>query len=184
MVLAAVLSVEASGDKKNNMEPYKLKEIRRYEIGLCTSLPSLLVFGFAFFAGDWIAKIFFAILCIAPGFWLFYSWQGYRWLKKQTNVCYALVIDENGMLLGYDNGDVILSWDKISGVRFLRKKVEDGGRLGVLVVIEKDGEEVIFNLDRHAPINFFRIRRAIRYFSKREDIVMESSNLLWMWFRA
>ena len=169
---------------KNNMEPYKLKEIRRYEIGLCTSLPSLLVFGFAFFAGDWIAKIFFAILCIAPGFWLFYSWQGYRWLKKQTNVCYALVIDENGMLLGYDNGDVVLSWDKISGVRFLRKKVEDGGRLGVLVVIEKDGEEVIFNLDRHAPINFFRIRRAIRYFSKREDIVMESSNLLLMWMRA
>ena len=55
------------------MAPYKLKEIRRYEIGLCTSLPSLLVFGFAFFAGDWIAKIFFAILCIAPGFWLFYS---------------------------------------------------------------------------------------------------------------
>ena len=166
------------------MAPYKLKEIRRYEIGLCTSLPSLLVFGFAFFAGDWIAKIFFAILCIAPGFWLVYCWKGYKCFKKQTNVYYALVIDENGMQMGYDNGDVVLSWDKISGVRFLRKKVEDGGRLGVLVVIEKDGEEVIFNLDRHAPINFFRIRRAIRYFSKREDIVMESSNLLLMWFRG
>ena len=80
------------------MEPYKLKEIRRYEIGLCTSLPSLLVFGWVFWAGDWIVKIMMAIPCIASGFWLFYSWQGYRWLKKQTNVCYALVIDENGML--------------------------------------------------------------------------------------
>ena len=126
------------------MEPYKLKEIRRFKIGLCQSVTSLLVLGLIFFVGDWIAKIAMAVLCIAPGFWLFYSWQGYRWLKKQTNVCYALVIDENGMQMGYDNGDVVLSWDKISGVRFLRKKVEDGGRLGVLVVIQKDGEEVIY----------------------------------------
>ena len=100
-----------------------------------------------------------AVLCIAPGFWLAYSWQGYRWLRKQANVCYALVIDENGMQMGYDNGDVVLSWDKISGVRFLRKKVEDGGRLGVLVVIQKDGEEVIFNLGRHAPINYLGVRK-------------------------
>jgi hypothetical protein len=57
---------------KNNMEPYKLKEIRRYEIGLCTSLPSLLVFGFAFFAGDWIAKIFllFYVLLLVFGFFI------------------------------------------------------------------------------------------------------------------
>ena len=133
------------------MEPYKLKEIRRYEIGLCTSLISLSVIGLAFFTGDWIAKIFMAIPFIGFGFWLFYSWQGYRWLKKQTNVCYALVIDENGMLLGYDNGDVILSWDKISGVRFLRKK-EDGVCLALLVVEPKDGEEVIFNLGRQKRI--------------------------------
>ena len=166
------------------MAPYKLKEIRRFKIGLCQSITSLLVLGLIFFVGDWIAKIAMAILCIAPGFWLVYSWKGYRCFKKQTNVYYALVIDENGMQMGYDNGDVVLSWDKISGVRFLRKKVEDGGRLAVLVVIQKDGDEVIFNLGRHAPINYFRIRRAIWYFSKREDIVLESSNLLLMWFRG
>ena len=166
------------------MAPYKLKEIRRFKIGLCQSITSLLVLGLVFWAGDWIVKIMMAILCIAPGFWLVYCWKGYKCFKKQTNVFYALVIDENGMQMGYDNGDVVLSWDKISGVRFLRKKVEDGGRLGVLVVIQKDGEEVIFNLGRHAPINYFRIRRAIRYFSKREDIVMESSNLLVMWLRG
>ena len=98
-------------------------------------------------------------------------------------MCYALVIAENGMLLGYDNGDVVLSWDDISGVRFLRKK-EDGVQLGLLVVNHKDGKELIFNLCRHAPINYFRIRRAIRYFSKREDIILESSNLLMMWMRT
>ena len=166
------------------MEPYKLKEIWRFEVGLCQSLASLLVLGLVFWAGDWIVKIMMAIPCIASGFWLVYCWKGYKCFKKQTNVFYALVIDENGMQMGYDNGDVVLSWDKISGVRFLRKKVEDGGRLGVLVVIQKDGEEVIFNLGRHAPINYFRIRRAIRYFSRREDIVMESSNLLVMWLRG
>ena len=165
------------------MEPYKLKEIRRFKIGLCQSLVSLLVLGLVFWAGDWIVKIMMAILCIAPGFWLVYSWKGYRCFKKQTNVFYALVIDENGMQMGYDNGDVVLPWDKISGVRFLRKK-EDGVRLALLVVKHKNGEEVIFNLGRHAPINYFRIRRAIRCFSKREDIVMESSNLLLMWMRA
>ena len=147
------------------------------------SVTSLLVLGLIFFVGDWIAKIAMAILCIAPGFWLVYSWKGYRCFKKQTNVYYALVIDENGMQMGYDNGDVVLSWDKISGVRFLRKK-EDGVCLALLVVEPKDGEEVIFNLGRHAPINYFRIRRAIRYFSRREDIVLESSNLLLMWFRG
>ena len=166
------------------MEPYKLKEIRRFKIGLCQSLVSLLVIGLVFFVGDWIAKIAMAIPCIASVFWLVYCWKGYKCFKKQTNVFYALVIDENGMQMGYDNGDVVLSWDKISGVRFLKKKVEDGGRLGVLVVIQKDGEEVIFNLGRHAPINYFRIRRAIWYFSRREDIVLESSNLLLMWFRG
>ena len=165
------------------MEPYKLKEIRRFEIGLCSSLIILLVVGLAFFTGDWLAKIFMAVPVIASGFWLFYSWQGYRWLKKQAKVYYALVIDENGMQLGYDNGDVVLSWDDISGVRFLRKK-EDGVQLGLLVVKHKNGEEVTFNLCRHAPINYFRIRRAIRYFSKREDIVLESSNLLLMWLRT
>lgn len=139
----------------NNMAPYKLKEIRRFKIGLCQSITSLLVLGLIFFVGDWIAKIAMAVLCIAPGFWLAYSWQGYRWLRKQTNECYALVIDENGMQMGYDNGDVVLSWDKISGVRFLRKKVEDGGRLGVLVVIQKDGEEVIFNLGRLRLLTIF-----------------------------
>ena len=137
------------------MAPYKLKEIRRFKIGLCQSITSLLVLGLIFFVGDWIAKIAMAVLCIAPGFWLAYSWQGYRWLRKQTNECYALVIDENGMQMGYDNGDVVLSWDKISGVRFLRKKVEDGGRLGVLVVIQKDGEEVIFNLGRLRLLTIF-----------------------------
>ena len=166
------------------MEPYKLKEIRRFKIGLCQSITSLLVWGLVIFTADWIVKIIMAILFIFHAYWLFYSWKGYRCFKKQTKVYYALVIDENGMQLGYDNGDVVLSWDDISGVRFLRKKVEDGGRLGVLVVILKDGEEVIFNLGRHAPINYFRIRRAIWYFSRREDIVMESSNLLLMWMRA
>ena len=95
----------------------------------------------------------------------------------------VLFIDENGIQLGYDNGDVVLPWNDISGIRFLRKK-EDGVRLGLLVVNHKNGEEVTFNLCRHAPINYFRIRRAIKYFSRREDIVMKSSNLLLMWLRT
>ena len=165
------------------MEPYKLKETRRFVIGIYQSLFILLGFGLMIFTGDWIVKIVMAILCILPAFWLVYSWKGYKCFKEQTKVDYALVIDENGMQLAYDNGDVVLSWDDISGVRFLRKK-EDGVNLGLLVVKHKNGEEVIFNLCRHAPINYFRIRRAIRCFSKREDIVMESSNLLVMWLRG
>ena len=165
------------------MEPYKLKETRRFVIGMCQSLPVLVVLGLVIFTADWIVKIIMAILFIFYAYWLFYSWKGYRCFKKQTKVYYALVIDENGMQLGYDNGDVVLSWDDISGVRFLRKK-EDGVQLGLLVVNHKDGKELIFNLCRHAPINYFRIRRAIRYFSKREDIILESSNLLLMWMRT
>jgi len=165
------------------MEPYKLKETRRFVIGICQSLIGLVVWGLVIFTADWIVKIIMAILFIFYAYWLFYSWKGYRCFKKQTKVYYALVIDENGMQLGYDNGDVVLSWDDISGVRFLRKK-EDGVQLGLLVVNHKDGKELIFNLCRHAPINYFRIRRAIRYFSKREDIILESSNLLLMWMRT
>jgi hypothetical protein len=165
------------------MEPYKLKEIRRFVIGIYQSLFSLLALGLIFFTSGWIVKIIMAILCIVSAFWFVYSWKSYKCLKEQTKVYYALIIDENGIQLGYDNGDVVLPWNDISGIRFLRKK-EDGVRLGLLVVNHKNGEEVIFNLCRHAPINYFRIRRAIRYFSRREDIVMKSSNLLLMWLRT
>ena len=165
------------------MEPYKLKETRRFVIGICQSLIGLVIFGVIFFSAGWIVKIVMAILCILPAYWLVYSWKAYKCLKAQTEVYYALVIDENGMQMAYYNGDVVLSWDDISGVRFLRKK-ENGVQLGLLVVNQKNGEEVIFNLCRHAPINYFRIRRAIRYFSRREDIILESSNLLLMCLRS
>ena len=106
-------------------------------------------------------------------------WDEYIKFKREGFDYDALVISENGVEFGDENEVTNIAWEDISEI-FIQRKGYLKNVWAALGFCLRDGEKCIFSLEDYLPgVNIFRIRKALRYFSNRKDIITQSCNL-WL----
>lgn len=119
-----------------------------------------------------ICSVIFFAICI-------HLWDEYIKFKREGIDYDALVISENGVEFGDENEVTNIAWEDISEI-FIQRKGYSRNIWADLVFCLRDGEKCIFSLEDYMPgVNIFRIRKALRYFSNRKDIITQSCNL-WL----
>lgn len=142
-----------------------------------------------------LAAIFVPMCWQDENYYLFVSMIGsgsfcailsiYFLIRLFTNNNYQIVfrISQEGMLVANENRKAtIISWDMIDSVFFGKGEVQGEKKEYRLQIILKSGHNISFDYDKYfAAINIYRLRRALRYFSKNKDFGKSRIPLLFLW---
>ena len=163
------------------MKAYIIKRHNKYFGDFGTSLFGSVILTIGLIVAPYHIIVIIGLVAVPFYAWFIYTLQRYIEFKRDRADYEALVISENGIKYKNEKETVCIAWDDISEI-VIRKAGESRWVWAELDFFLYNNRKKTFSLEPYMrTINIYRLRKAIRFFGKREDIVATKYRL-WLIF--